>query len=84
MHNVQETQNTISKQTVNIVFATSIYAILIDFAFESSLWHFIEIGIKNIFPQKPHVCQKCLYEVLTCCHRYTCTIQVHWLCAGKY
>ena len=34
MHNVQETQNTVSKQTRNIVFATSIYAILIDFAFE--------------------------------------------------
>ena len=34
MHNVQETQNTVSKQTRNILFATSIYAILIDFAFE--------------------------------------------------
>ena len=34
MHNVQETQNTVSKQTINIVFATSMYAILIDFAFE--------------------------------------------------
>ena len=34
IHNIQETQTTVSKQTRNIVFATSIYAILIDFAFE--------------------------------------------------
>ena len=34
MHNVQETQNNVSKQTRNRVFATSICAILIDFAFE--------------------------------------------------
>ena len=35
MHNVQETQKTVSKQTRNRVFATSIFAIFIDFAFES-------------------------------------------------
>ena len=34
MQNVQETQKTVSKQTGNWVFATSIFAILIDFAFE--------------------------------------------------
>ena len=34
MHNVQETQKTVSKQTDNEVFATSIFAILVDFAFE--------------------------------------------------
>ena len=34
MHNVQETQKTVSKQTSNIVFATSILAILVDFALE--------------------------------------------------
>ena len=36
MHNVQETQKTVSKQTRNIfiVFATSIFVIFIDFAFE--------------------------------------------------
>ena len=34
MHNVQETQKTVSKQTRNRVFATSIFAIFIDFAFE--------------------------------------------------
>ena len=34
MHNVQETQKTVSKQTDNGVFATSIFAILVDFAFE--------------------------------------------------
>ena len=34
MHNVQETQNTVSKQTRNRVFATCIFAIFIDFAFE--------------------------------------------------
>ena len=35
MHNVQETQNNVSNQTRNRVFATSICVILIDFAFES-------------------------------------------------
>ena len=34
MHNVQETQKTVSKQTRNIVFAASIFAIFIDFAFK--------------------------------------------------
>ena len=34
MHNVQETQKTVSKQTRNRVFATSIFAIFKDFAFE--------------------------------------------------
>ena len=34
MHNVQETQKNVSKQTRNRVFATSIFAIFIDFAFE--------------------------------------------------
>ena len=34
MHNVQETQKTVSKQTRNREFATSIFAIFIDFAFE--------------------------------------------------
>ena len=34
MHNVQETQKNVSKQTRNRMFATSIFAIFIDFAFE--------------------------------------------------
>ena len=34
MHNVQETQKIVSKQTRNRVFATSIFAIFIDFAFK--------------------------------------------------
>ena len=34
MHNVQETQKTVSKQTRNRLFATSIFAIVIDLAFE--------------------------------------------------
>ena len=34
MHNVQETQKKISKQTRNRVFVTSIFAIFIDFALE--------------------------------------------------
>ena len=32
--NVQETQKTVSKQTKNRVFTTSIFAILVDFALE--------------------------------------------------
>ena len=34
MHNVEERQKTLSKQTGNRVFATSIFAILVEFAFE--------------------------------------------------
>ena len=34
MRNVQESQKTVSKQTGNWVFATSIFAILVDFAFK--------------------------------------------------
>ena len=34
MYNVQETQKNVSKQTNNIVYATSIFALLVDFAFE--------------------------------------------------
>ena len=34
MHNVQETQKTVSKQTRNRVFATSIFVIFTDSAFE--------------------------------------------------
>ena len=34
MHNIQETQKTVSKQTKNRMFDTSIFAIFIDFAFE--------------------------------------------------
>ena len=34
MHNVQEIQKTVSKQTRNSVFTASIFAIFIDFALE--------------------------------------------------
>ena len=34
MHNIKETQKTVSKQTRNRVFATSIFVIFIDFAFQ--------------------------------------------------
>ena len=34
MRNVQETQKNVSKQTRNRVFATSVFAIFIDFVFE--------------------------------------------------
>ena len=38
MHNVQETLKTVSKQTRNRIFATSIFDIFIDYAFELTLY----------------------------------------------
>ena len=60
MHNVQETQRTVSKQTSNKVFTTSIFAILADFAFECcyqpltlySDWYQKHISVKISFSSK--------------------------------
>ena len=60
MHNVQERQETVYKQTSNIVFATSIFAILVDFAFEFCYkpltlyrdWYQEHISVKISFSSK--------------------------------
>ena len=60
MHNVQKTQKTVSKQTSNIVFATSIFAIFVDLAFEFFYqpltlyrdWYQKHISVKISFSSK--------------------------------
>ena len=62
MHNVQETQKTVSQQTGGIVFADSIFAILVGFAFEFWYkpltlyreWYQKHISAKISFPSKNH------------------------------
>ena len=72
MHNVQETQNMVSNQTGNRVFATSIFPIMVDFAFKfwyepltlHREWCEKYISVKSRFRQKT------LCEILMRCHRY--------------
>ena len=59
MHNVQETQKTVSKQTDDWVFATFIFAFLVDFAFEFLVqaidtweWYKKYISVKVSFSSK--------------------------------
>ena len=81
MHNVQETRNTVSKQTRNIVFVTSIYAILIDFAFEFKYMYKLLTLYRDCYQKhisaKTSFRQKCLYEVLTRCHRFYIAVEIN-------
>ena len=66
MHNVQGTQKMVSNQTGNRLFATSIFAILVDFVFK--FWYEPLEWCQKYTSVKSHFCQKCLCEILSRCH----------------
>ena len=70
MHNVQGTQKMVSNQTGNRLFATSIFAILVDFLFK--FWYepltLHREWCQKYISVKSHFCQKCLCEILSRCH----------------